>query len=115
MHTRVQLQLGAEFADQQVSERGASGVAGAVDEPEWRAATAAQFAHHRQDGRDADATGDEQELSGARVEFEIVARHTDRYAVTHLDVIGHADRAATSVGITLDPDLVVAAVGRVRA
>ncbi|MNR43184.1 hypothetical protein D3C85_1617870 [compost metagenome] len=100
---------------QLIPEGGEFRITGAVVKFEGDVGAGLQVTHHRQDRGNTDASGDEDELSGILDQLELILRCCHRQQVACLDIIGHAHRTASSVGITLDRNDITLTLLRVVA
>ena len=90
-------------------ERGAERVAAAVVELEVVLALTQQVSNHRQDGRDANATGHENIRRGVGLQCKQIGPGQGGQQVAFLHGVDHAARAASTPRVALDGD--VPAVG----
>lgn len=74
-----------------------------------------QVARHAQQGRDADAAGDQHVVPGCRMQREVVARCADGQQVTLFDEFVHGARPTVRVGDPLDGDQVAVPLVRIVA
>ncbi|KAF1056008.1 MAG: hypothetical protein GAK34_00426 [Delftia tsuruhatensis] len=110
----VQVQPGAMLGLQRRQQRHARAAPAAVVDFIGQAQRPGAPCHGR-DGRDADAAGHQDQVAGAFVQREMVARAPHLYGGAAVQMLMHPGRAATAVGLAQHGNLVAAGVLRVAA